>query len=413
MQGAEVSLNLSDCRNDFQILQTEVNGHRLCYLDNAATTQKPGSVLERLHHFYTFENSNVHRGAHYLSNQAGTAYEEARQKVADFLNAPDTRQIIFTSGTTASVNLTAFSIGEALIQSGDEIIVSEMDHHSNMLPWIELCRRKSAILRWWKCPEGRALVPGEVDNLITKRTRLIAIPWVSNVTGVINPVESIIARAQAHAVPVFLDAAQAAAHLPMDVMQLDCDFLAFSGHKMYSANGIGVLYMKPCWLEKLPPWQYGGGMVKELQSDQIIPEESPARFESGTVNYPAAISLGAAIDYLSSFPLQERRIHEQSLYLYAQQRLEEIDSVTVYASEEKRCGVLSFNVGDIHPYDIGQLLDQMGVAVRTGKHCAHPLISRLNCNGTIRISFGIYNNRRDVDQLVDSLHRAIAVLEES
>lgn len=396
-------MDIEAIRRDFPILERTIHGKPLVYLDNAATTQKPEVVLDKILRFYSDSNSNIHRGVHHLSERASEAYENARKTVKDFINAGDVSEIIFTSGTTEAVNLVAGSFGRRFIGRGDEIIVSEMEHHSNLVPWQILCEQCGAFLRIIPFEDDGKLKTDELERLITERTRLISVVYVSNALGVINPVEEIIKRAHARGIPVLVDGAQAVQHIPVDVRALDCDFFAFSGHKMYAETGIGVLFGKEKWLGCMPPYQTGGGMVGSVSFEKTTYAEPPLKFEAGTVNYVGALSLESAMRYIDSIGREEIAVHERDLLNYATDKLRDIGGIKIYGLAPKRCGVLSFNLDGVHSYDAGLILDSLGIAVRTGTHCAEPVMRHYGIDATIRASFALYNTREEVDRLVDGL----------
>ncbi|MFP4369000.1 MAG: aminotransferase class V-fold PLP-dependent enzyme [Candidatus Kapaibacterium sp.] len=406
----QVRLNIEKIREEFPILSRKVHGRPLVYLDNAATTQKPRQVIGRLVEFYTTLNSNIHRGVHYLSEQSSAAYEEARESVRKFINANNSNEIIFTHGTTESVNITADSFGEAFIREGDEIITTQMEHHSNFLPWQALCLRKNANLKVIPVDGSGGLILEEFENLITDRTKLISLSYISNVTGIINPVKEIIKIAHSRDIPVFIDGAQAVQHKPVDVRELDADFFAFSGHKMYAETGIGVLYGKEALLEAMPPARFGGGMIEYAGPEKSTFLEPPLRFEPGTANYAGAVSLMTAIEYIESIGLEAIEAYEKELYNYAWKRLSEIEGLELHGRKKNACGAISFNLVGGHHYDAGQLLDKLGIAVRTGHHCAQPLMRRFNVPGTIRASFAVYNTREEIDSLIEGISRIKTML---
>jgi len=403
-------LNINKIREDFPILDKRIHGKPLVYLDNAATTQKPNVVLDEIVEFYSSINSNIHRGVHHLSEQASDAYENARKTVKDFINAKSVSEIVFTSGTTEAINLVANSFGNKFISEGDEIIVSEMEHHSNIVPWQFLCERKKALLKVAPFDNDGILIIDELKKLITEKTKLISIIYVSNALGVINPLKEIVALARAREIPVLIDGAQAVQHIPVDVQDLDCDFFAFSGHKMYAETGIGVLYGKEKWLEKMPPYQFGGGMVNSVSFEKTTYADLPFKFEAGTSNYVAAVSLGTAIEYISNIGMDAIPIYENDLMLYAIEKLSTIGGLIMYGLAPERCGVISFNLENIHPYDAGSILDKLGVAVRTGTHCAEPVMQHYGISATIRASFAIYNTKEEIDQLSKGLQKAQKML---
>ena len=402
-------------RDDFPILQTEVHGQPLVYLDNAATSQKPQAVLDAILEGYTRYNSNIHRGTHYLSQQATMRHEQARQTVADFIHAASAREIIFTKGTTDSLNMLAFSFGEAFIRPGDELIVSGMEHHSNIVPWQMLATRKQAVLRVIPLREDMTLDLDAYRAMLSPRTRLVSVAHVSNVLGTHQPVEEIIRLAHEQHIPVCIDAAQSAPHMPLDVQALDCDFLVFSAHKLYGPTGIGVLYGKQALLDQLPPAQGGGEMIQHVRWSGTTYNELPYKFEAGTPNFIGSYATGKALEYVQAIGMTRIAEEEAALARYAEQQLvEQIPSVRIYAAGQAKYGAISFNVYHdgklIHPFDIGTLLDQQGIAVRTGHHCAEPLIDHLGVPGTVRISFGLYNTREDIDRFIQGLKRAVRML---
>ncbi len=394
-------------RNDFPVLHQQVHGKPLIYFDNAATTQKPQQVIDALVRYYTHDNANVHRAIHTLGERATLLYEEARQKVARFINAAHSREIVFTRGTTEAINLVARSWGEAFIKKGDEIIVSEMEHHSNLIPWQLLAEKVGATLRFIPFDENGVLDVSAFESIFNERTRFIAITHTSNVFGTINPVKKIIAQAHAHDVPVLLDGAQSVPHLPVDVQQLDCDFLAFSGHKMLAPTGIGCLYAKEKYLQEMPPYQGGGEMIRSVWLDRATWNDIPYKFEAGTPNISGAIALGTAVDYLQALGMKSVTLYEQELTTYALKRLQEIDEITVYGNAPERGAVISFNLGSVHPHDLSHFLDQQGIAVRAGHHCAQPIMRKLNIAATTRASFYVYNTRAEIDFFIDQLKEAV------
>ena len=400
--------DIKKIREDFPILSREVYGRPLVYLDNAATTQKPLQVLDAMRDEYLNVNANVHRGVHYLSQQATDLHEAAREKVRQFINARKTEEIIFTRGTTEAINLVASSFCFSRMQPGDEVIVSEMEHHSNIVPWQLQAMQRGIVVRHLPITDdGRLVCCDDIATYITERTRLVSIAHVSNVLGTINPVAEIIKMAHERNIPVLVDAAQSAPHMALDVQQLDCDFLAFSGHKMYGPTGIGVLYGKEEWLEKLPPYQGGGEMIDRVSWEKTTFERLPFKFEAGTPDYVATHGLATAIDYLTSVGLDSVEAHEKELTRYCMEQLHAIDGVTIYGPDEPHDAVVSFNVDGIHHLDIGTLLDRLGIAVRTGHHCAQPLMTRLGIQGTVRASFALYNTKEEVDTLAEGLRRVM------
>ena len=397
-------------RSQFPILSQKIYGKPLVYLDNGATTQKPHVVLEKIADVYERYNSNVHRGVHHLSNVATDLHENARKRVAEHINAPSDREVVFTRGTTESINLVAYSFGETYCHEDDEIIITTMEHHANIVPWQLLCERKKLKLRVAPIDEKGCLILPELYKLFNDRTRLLSITQVSNVTGIVNPVEEIIAEAHAHHVPVLVDAAQSMPHMSVDVQALDCDFLAFSGHKMYGPNGIGVLYGRRRFLDEMVPYQAGGAMIEKVTFEKTTFLSAPLRFEAGTPDYVGAIGLASAIDYIDNIGKDAIRSHENHLVEYALEGLRTIDGVRIIGESDNRAGSVSFLVGNAHPYDTGMILDKMGIAVRTGHHCAQPLMQHFGISGTVRASFAIYNNDSDVDALIEGVRRAKTML---
>lgn len=397
-------------RTDFPILNEQVYNRPLVYLDNAATTQKPQAVLDAIIEGYTRWNANIHRGVHHLSQVATQHHEAARQRVADFLGAQSANEIIFTKGATDSINMLAFSFGEAYIREGDEIIISQMEHHSNIVPWQMLCERKKAILKVIPLNDDLSLNIDAFQALISPKTKLVSVTHVSNVLGIINPVEQIIRIAHSHHIPVCIDGAQSAPHMPINVQQLDCDFFVCSAHKMYGPTGLGILYGKELLLNNLPPAEGGGEMIEHVRFEHTTYNTLPYKFEAGTPNFIGSYAFAAALDYIDSISMPTIQQHEAELTSYAEQRFKEIPNIRIYAEGQPKTGVISFNVGTIHPFDIGTLLDHMGIAVRTGHHCAEPLIDYLQVPGTIRASFGLYNDKADIDTFIAALHKAVDML---
>ena len=392
-------------RADFPILKQQVHGRPLVYLDNAATSQKPLPVIDALVEAYTTWNSNIHRGVHHLSQVATAHHEEARKQVAAFIHAKSSDEIVFTKGTTDSINALAFSFGEAYIHENDEIIVSGLEHHSNIVPWQMLCERKKAVLRHIPLKADLSLDIEAFKALLNDRTKLISIAHVSNVLGTIQPVEEIIRLAHERGIPVCLDGAQSVPHMRVDVQALNCDFMVFSGHKLYGPTGIGVLYGKREWLDKLPPHEGGGEMINHVRWSGTTYNELPYKFEAGTPNFVGSYALQKAIEYIQSIGWEAIEAHERELTEYCEQQLTHL-GCTVYAAGQPKAGVISFNVGTVHPFDVGTLLDQQGIAVRTGHHCAEPLIDSMGVPGTVRVSFGLYNDKNDVDAFIAAIQRA-------
>ena len=398
--------DITKVRESFPILSRTVYGKPLVYLDNGATTQKPICVLDAMQEEYLNVNANVHRGVHWMSQQATDLHEAARETVRKFINARSTTEIVFTRGTTESLNLVASSFVEGCMKEGDEVIVSTMEHHSNIVPWQLQEQRKGIVLKVIPMTDEGELLLEEYEKLFTERTKLVSVTQVSNVLGTINPVKEMIRIAHEHGVPVVVDGAQSVPHFAVDVQDLDCDFLAFSGHKVYGPTGVGVLYGKEEWLNRLPPYQGGGEMIERVSFEKTTFERPPLKFEAGTPDYIATHGLATALDYVTSLGMDNILAHEQDLTRYALQQLREIEGMHIYGHRnDSGDAVISFNVGDIHHMDLGTLLDQLGIAVRTGHHCAQPLMDRLGILGTVRASFGLYNTREEVDALVAGIKR--------
>ena len=397
--------DINKIREDFPILSRQVYGKPLVYLDNAATTQKPLCVLDTMREEYLNVNANVHRGVHYLSQQATDLHEAAREKVRAFINARKTEEIIFTRGTTEAINLIASSFCDSQMKEGDEVLVSDMEHHSNIVPWQLQAQHKGIVVKHLPISDKGELLLDEIDRFLTEKTKIVSIAHVSNVLGTVNDVQRIVAAAHQHGIPVMVDAAQSAPHMPIDVQHLDCDFLAFSGHKMYGPTGIGVLYGKEAWLEKLPPYQGGGEMIDKVSWERTTFERLPFKFEAGTPDYIATHGLATAIDYINQIGIADINAHEQELTRYCMQQLHTIDGMRLFGEAEHKDAVVSFLVGDIHHLDMGTLLDRLGIAVRTGHHCAQPLMDRLAISGTVRASFALYNTKDEVDTLVAGIRR--------
>jgi cysteine desulfurase/selenocysteine lyase len=392
-------------RADFPILRQRVHDKPLVYLDSAATSQKPQAVIDTLVSYYGHDNSNVHRGVHQLSERATQAYEEARAKVQRFVHAASPREIVFVRGTTEGVNLVAQTFGRQRVNRGDEVLISTLEHHSNIVPWQMLCDEKGASLRVAPINDRGELLVDEMERLLTPRTRLLAMAHVSNALGTINPVRQIIEMAHRRGVPVLLDGAQAAPHLPIDVGALGCDFYVFSGHKMFGPMGIGILYGKEALLEEMPPYQGGGDMILSVTFEKTQYNTLPYKFEAGTPNVEAAIGLGSAIDYLRQWDPEQLLAHERSLLSYGTEALQAIPGLRLIGTAKDKVGVLSFVLDDVHPHDIGTVLDGEGIAVRTGHHCAQPLLRRLGVDATVRASLALYNTRQDLDALISGLHK--------
>lgn len=397
--------NISKIRGDFPILSRTVYGKPLVYLDNGATTQKPRCVVESITDEYYSVNANVHRGVHFLSQQATNLHEASRETVRKFINARSTSEIVFTRGTTESINLVASTFADSQMQAGDEVIVSVMEHHSNIVSWQLQAARKGIVLKVIPMNDRGELLLDEYEKLFSPRTRIVSVTHVSNVLGTINPVDRLIEIAHAHGVPILIDGAQSIPHLPVDVQALDADFYVFSGHKVYGPTGIGVLYGKESWLEKLPPYQGGGEMIKNVSFEKTTFNELPFKFEAGTPDYIGSTALAKALDYVSAIGMKNIEAYEHELTVYAMQRLKEIPGLRIFGEAEQKSSVISFLVGDIHHFDMGTLLDRLGIAVRTGHHCAEPLMHRLGIEGTVRASFALYNTKEEIDQLVAGIGR--------
>ena len=392
-------------REDFPILSRSIYGKPLVYLDNAATTQKPRVVVEAISDEYYNVNANVHRGVHYLSQQSTELHEEARRVVRDFINAESTNEIIFTRGTTESLNLIASSYSDAFMNAGDEVIVSVMEHHSNIVPWQIIAAKKGINIKVIPMTDSGELVLDDFENMLTERTKLVSITHVSNVLGTVNPIDNIIKTAHEHDIPVMVDGAQSAPHITIDVQQMDCDFFAFSGHKMYGPTGIGVLYGKEKWLERMPPYQGGGEMIESVSFEKTVFEKLPFKFEAGTPDYVATNGLAKAIEYMKGIGMDNIMRHEQELTRYAMSEMGKIDGIRIFGNVPDKDAVVSFRVKDIHHLDMGTQLDRLGIAVRTGHHCAQPLMDRLGILGTVRASFALYNTKEEIDILVEGIRR--------
>ncbi len=432
------AFNVQKIREDFPILKTKINGKDLVYFDNGATAQKPKQVIDAIVKYYSEENSNIHRGVHTLSQRATEHYEKARETVRKHINAASVNEIIFTRGTTESVNLVAHCFGNlpspagnaehsmlqnktekatskgprvrSWLNAGDEIILSTMEHHSNILPWQILCEEKGAVLKIIPVNENGELILAEFEKLLSAKTKIIAVTHVSNTTGIINDVKKIISLAKHKNIPVLLDGAQAIPHMQVDVQDLDCDFYCFSGHKVFAPTGVGVLYAKQKWIEKFSTYQVGGGTIKAVSFEKTEYVEGPLRFEAGTPNIEGAIGLAAALDYIDAIGLETIAAYEHELMQYATQKLKKIDGLKIFGDVERKAAVISFNVKNIHPFDIGTLLDKQGVAVRTGHHCTQPLMTHFCIPGTIRASFAFYNTKEEIDVFVTALEKAVKML---
>ena len=399
--------NINKVREDFPILQREVYKKPLVYLDNAATTQKPLCVLDAMREEYLNVNANVHRGVHYLSQQATDLHEAAREKVRQFINARKTEEVIFTRGTTEAINLVASSFCESQMQAGDEVIVTDMEHHSNIVPWQLQAERRGIVVKHLPITDDGLLCCDDIAAYLTEKTKLVSLAHVSNVLGTVNPVADIVKMAHDRGIPVLVDGAQSAPHMRIDVQAMDCDFFAFSGHKMYGPTGIGVLYGKEEWLDRLPPYQGGGEMIDKVSWERTTFERLPFKFEAGTPDYVATHGLATAIDYMCSLGLDHIAAHETALTQYCLEQLQTIPDIHIYGpcTSVQKDAVVSFNVGNIHHLDMGTLLDRLGIAVRTGHHCAQPLMTRLGISGTVRASFALYNTKEEVDVLVAGIRR--------
>ena len=397
--------DINKIREDFPILSREVYGKPLVYLDNGATTQKPRCVVEAITHEYYSVNANVHRGVHFLSQQATELHEASRETVRRFINARSTNEIIFTRGTTESINLLASSFADSRMQAGDEVIVSTMEHHSDIVPWQLQAAKKGIVMKVIPMNGRGELLQDEYRKLFSEKTKLVCVMHVSNVLGTVNPVKEMIAVAHAHGVPVLVDGAQSVPHMKVDVQDLDADFFAFSGHKVYGPTGVGVLYGKEEWLDKLPPYQGGGEMIQSVSFEKTTFNELPFKFEAGTPDYIGTTALAKALDYVSAIGMERIEAHEQELTKYAMQRLKQIEGMRIFGEASHKSSVISFLVGNIHHLDMGTLLDRLGIAVRTGHHCAQPLMIRLGIEGTVRASFGLYNTKDEIDILAAGIER--------
>jgi cysteine desulfurase/selenocysteine lyase len=391
--------DIQKIRDDFPVLKQVVNKKPLVYFDNGATTQKPQCVTDVINDYYLRKNSSIHRGVHFLSGQATMEYENARETVKDFIHAKSTNEIIFTSGATGSINLLAFSFGEKYIHKGDEIIVSEMEHHANIVPWQMLCERKKAVLKVIPFNDNGELLIDKFEGLITDKTRIVSVIHVSNVLGTLNPIKEIISVAHNHNIPVCIDAAQSVQHLPINVQELDCDFLVFSGHKIYGPTGIGVIYGKEKYFEEMPPYQGGGDMVDEVTFEKTTYNRLPFKFEAGTTNYIGVIGLAKALEYINSIGLDNIAEYEHKLVQYGTEKLSSIEGVRIYGNAAQKSSVFSFLIEGVHPLDTGMILDKMGIAVRTGTHCAQPIMKHFGIDGLVRASLSFYNTTEEIDYL--------------
>ncbi|MEO6454991.1 MAG: cysteine desulfurase [Ginsengibacter sp.] len=403
-------LDVEKIREDFPILNSKVNGKPLVYFDNAATSQKPWSVIKAIEHYYTHLNSNVHRGVHHLSQLATDAFEDSRKKVADFINAAHDYEVIFTKGTTEAINLVAHSYGKQFVNPGDVIIISGLEHHSNIVPWQLLCEDRDAQLKIVPINEKGELSLEAFKELLSEKVKLVSVSYVSNSLGTINPVREIIELAHQYNIPVLLDAAQAVQHIPIDVQELDVDFLAFSSHKMYGPTGIGILYGKEKWLNQMPPYQGGGEMIKTVSFEKTTYNELPFKFEAGTPNIEAAICLGTAIDYINKTGLENIQQYEHELLKYATEKLSVVNGIKFIGTAENKASVVSFIIDKLHPYDIGFILDKLGIAVRTGHHCTQPLMDFFCIPGTVRASFAFYNTKQEIDVFTEAVQKAVKML---
>ena len=405
------SFDIHKIRADFPILKREVYGKKLVYLDNAATAQKPQAVIDAIVDYYSKNNSNIHRGVHYLSQVATSAYEDARENLRSYINAKEKGEIIFTKGTTDSINLMAYSFGEKFINEGDEIIISALEHHSNLVPWQVLCKRKRAKLQIVPVNDKGEFIFEEFEKLINVHTKLVAVAHVSNALGSINPIKEIIKKAHENNIPVLIDGAQGIPHTKVDVQKLDCDFYAFSGHKFYAPMGVGVLYGKEKYLEELLPYQMGGEMVDQVSYQHTTYNELPFKFEAGTPNVEAVLGLNAALEYVKGIGMEQIAFHENELLKYATTELKKIDGLKLIGEANQKAGVISFLIGNIHPYDAGTIIDQLGIAIRTGHHCAQPIIDHFKIPGTIRASFAMYNEFEEIDLLVKAIKQVKKMFE--
>jgi cysteine desulfurase / selenocysteine lyase len=405
----KIQFDNASIRAQFPILDRMIHGKKLVYFDNGATSQKPQTVIDRIREYYSNENANIHRGVHSLSQEATSAYEEARMIIQKNINARHSHEIIFTKGTTDGINLVAFSYGE-LLKKGDEIIISAMEHHSNIVPWQMLCERKGCVLKVIPMNENGDLILEKYEEFLSERTKLVAVTHVSNALGTVNPIQRIIQLAKKVGAKVLLDGAQSIQHMSVDVHQLDCDFYAFSGHKLFGPTGVGVLYGKETLLNKMPPYQGGGDMIKEVTFERTTYNDLPHKFEAGTPHIVGGIALGTAFEFLNSLDMQAVANYEHELLRYATQQLQTIDGLKIYGEAKEKVSVISFLIDGTHPYDVGTLLDKMGIAVRTGHHCTQPIMDYFRIPGTIRASFALYNTKDEVDLMISALHRAVNML---
>lgn len=403
-------VDVEKIRADFPILEESVYGKPLVYLDNGATSQRPLPVIDRMTEYYLKYNSNVHRGVHYLSNKCTDANEAARREVQRFVHAASEKEIVFTRGTTEAINLVAYTFGEAFVEEGDEVIVTEMEHHANIVPWQMLCERKKALLKVVPFDEKGELRFDVYEKLLNERVKLVGVAYVSNVLGTVNPVREMIARAHAVGAKVLIDAAQAIAHLPVDVQDLDCDFLAFSGHKIYGPTGVGVLYGKESLLQQMPPWQGGGEMISEVRFEKTTYNELPFKFEAGTPDFIGIVGLGEALKYIGQIGVAEAGEYEQELLHYATEQMKQIPRLRIFGEARHKASVISFQIDGIHHFDLGTLLDQMGIAVRTGQLCAEPVMQHYGVTGMVRASLAVYNTKAEIDKLCEGLRKVEKML---
>ncbi len=403
-------VDVEKIRADFPILEEKVYGKPLVYLDNGATSQRPLPVIDRMTEYYLKYNSNVHRGVHYLSNKCTDANEAARREVQRFVHAASEKEIVFTRGTTEAINLVAYTFGEAFVEEGDEVIVTEMEHHANIVPWQMLCERKKALLKVVPFDEKGELRLDVYEKLLNERVKLVGVAYVSNVLGTVNPVREMIVRAHAVGAKVLVDAAQAIAHLPVDVQDLDCDFLAFSGHKIYGPTGVGVLYGKESLLQQMPPWQGGGEMISEVRFEKTTYNELPFKFEAGTPDFIGIVGLGEALKYIGQIGVAEAGEYEQELLHYAMEQMKQIPRLRIFGEARHKASVISFQIDGIHHFDLGTLLDQMGIAVRTGQLCAEPVMQHYGVTGMVRASLAVYNTKAEIDKLCEGLRKVEKML---
>jgi len=410
VEATTYKLNVEEIRKDFPILHRQVNGKPLVYFDNGATSQKPQQVIDAINRYYQHENSNIHRGIHTLSQEATDAYEKARTTVQQFINAKHHHEVIFTSGTTGSINLVASSFGKKHLQVGDEIIISTMEHHSNIVPWQMICEEKGAILKVIPISDNGELLMDEFEKLLSSKTKLVSITHVSNTLGTINPVKEIIKLAKAVGAAILIDGAQAVPHTKVDVQALDCDFYAFSAHKMFGPTGVGILYGKESILNDLPPYQGGGDMIKTVTFEKTTYNELPHKFEAGTPNIVGGLGLAAAIDYMNNIGIANIEAYEHELLSYATEKIKQIEGIRIIGEAANKASVLSFLVDGTHPSDIGMIIDKLGIAIRTGHHCTEPLMNRFDIPGTARASFAFYNTKEEIDVFIKALERAVNML---